>query len=224
MRRAAYDWRGFPAYVERGRALDIGCGNGAFLDRMRRHGWDVVGVDTSSAAAEAAHTSFGLAVHVGSLEEAPLAERSFDFVHMSHVIEHLPQPVQALRHVARLMRPGARLYIETPNIDSLGFRCSREHWFPLETPRHLWLFSPATLRRALSDCGFSVMSLKSHALPTFDWEATYRREERSGERSSPRPHIDPRELPRALALTALATIARPISPRTGDILVCTATA
>jgi 2-polyprenyl-3-methyl-5-hydroxy-6-metoxy-1,4-benzoquinol methylase len=224
VRRAAYDLPSFPAYVEGGRALDIGCGNGAFLDRIRRHGWDVVGVDTSSTAAAAARASFGLTVHVARLEDAPLAERSFDFVHMSHVIEHLPQPVQTLRHVARLMRPGARLYIETPNIDSLSFRCSREHWFPLETPRHLWLFSPTTLRRALSDCGFSVTSMKSYAFPTFDWEATYRREEHSGERSSPRPRIEPRELPRALALTALTRIVRPISPRSGDILVCTATA
>lgn len=219
-RRAMYDYPGFPPWVPGGRALDIGCGNGRFLDRIRRHGWDVVGVDTSAAAAAAAAESFGITVHVGPVEEAPIEERSLDFVHMSHVLEHLPQPVTTLRRVAGLLRPGGRLYVETPNIESLGFRWAGQYWFALDAPRHLWLFGPVTLPRALVQCGFSVHHLSAIGIATFAWEATYRREEREGRMLSTRPSIDWRDRPRAAALAALTAAATNLSPRFGDVLSC----
>lgn len=217
-RRAMYDCLGFPPWINGGRALDIGCGNGRLLDRIRRHGWDVVGVDTSAAAAEAARQSFGITVHVGTLEEAPLEERSLDFVHMSHVIEHLSHPVATLRRVARLLRPGGRLYVETPNIESLAFRWTREYWFGLDAPRHLWLFGPATLRRALVECGFSIDRRTTRSFATFEWEATYRREQREGRILPRRPAIEWQDRPRAIALGALRTVASTLDPRFGDIL------
>jgi SAM-dependent methyltransferase len=219
-RRAMYDCEGFPSWVPGGHALDIGCGNGRFLDRIRRHGWQVVGVDTSTAAAVAARESFGITVHVGALEDSPIAERSLDFVHMSHVIEHLPQPVDTLRRISQLLRPGGRLYIETPNIDSLAFRWSREYWFGLDPPRHLWLFAPATLSRALAESGFTVDRLRALSFPTFDWEATYRREQREGRMLPKRPATWWRNRPRIAALGAITAGAGRLSPRLGDILSC----
>ena len=219
-RRAMYDDPGFPPWVPGGRALDIGCGNGRFLDRIRRHGWDVVGVDTSAAAAAAARESFGITVHVGPLEEAPIEERSLDFVHMSHVLEHLPQPVTTLLRVARLLRPGGRLYVETPNVESLGFRWAGQYWFALDAPRHLWLFGAATLPRALVQCGFAADHLSAIGIATFAWEATYRREQREGRMLPTRPSMEWRDRPRAAALAALSTAATTLSPRFGDVLSC----
>jgi SAM-dependent methyltransferase len=215
-----YDFPGFPRWVPGGRALDIGCGNGRFMDRIQRHGWDVIGVDTSLAAAAAARESFGITVHVGTVEDAPIDDGSLDFVHMSHVIEHLPQPVATLRRVALVLRPGGRLYVETPNIDSLAFRWTREYWFALDAPRHLWLFGPATLRRALAECGFSVRGLRALNLSTFAWEATYRREQREGRMVPRRPSIEWRDRPRATVLGALRCVAGSLSPRFGDALSC----
>lgn len=221
VRRAAYDREGFPDWTPSGRALDLGCGNGAFLDRIRRHGWDVVGVDISEAAALVAHEQVGIEVHVGALEDAPLENESFDFVHMSHVIEHLPRPCSTLTRVAGLLRPGGRLYVETPNIDSLGFRWTGAHWFPLETPRHLWLFSPSTLQRALQASGFRVQRLRARAFPsTYNWEATYRHEERLGGPCDERPLVSGRSLVRSAALTPISAAARRVSPGAGDILCC----
>ena len=219
-RRAMYDYPAFPPWVPGGRALDIGCGNGRFLDRIRRHGWDVVGVDTSPAAAAAARESFGITVHVGPVEEAPIEDRSLDFVHMSHVLEHLPQPVATLRRVASLLRPGGRLYVETPNVESLGFRWAGQYWFALDPPRHLWLFGPATLRRALAACGFWVEPIRALELPTFVWEATYRREQREGSMLPRRPSISWRDRPRATLLGAVRSAAGAVSPRFGDALSC----
>jgi SAM-dependent methyltransferase len=228
VRRAMYDLEDFPAWAPPGRALDVGCGNCWFLSLIRRHGWDVMGVDTSAAAATAARESFGIRVHVGELEDAPLIERGFDFIHMSHVIEHLPRPLATLRRVADLLRPGGLLYIETPNIDSLSFRWSREYWFGLDPPRHLWLFSPTTLTLALEKCGFTIDRLTTRSSPWFDWEAAYKREERD-ERLGPelrplvhgwRPRVERRALPRSLLLTTLSRTAGLFSWRSREVLSC----
>lgn len=221
VRRAAYDWRGFPPWTPGGRALDLGCGNGLFLNCLRRHGWDVVGVDSSPAAAEAARAAFGIDVRVGTVEEVPLEEGGFDFVHMSHAIEHLDRPVETLRRVSRLLRPGGKLYIETPNIGSLAYGWAGQFWFPLDPPRHLWLFSAATLRRALGQCGFSIERMAARVLPsTFKWEATYRREEREGRLLPSRPAVELRAAPRAIALSAAVRAAGRLSPARGDNLAC----
>lgn len=220
-RRATYGLEGFPRRVDRGRALDVGCGNGRFLDRLRGHGWDVIGVDTSPAAAAAANEVFGIQVLVGTLEEADLPGRSFDFIRMSHLVEHLDRPVTTLRHVARLLRPGGQIYIETPNIESLGFWWTKEYWFPLEVPRHLWLFSVETLGNALEASGFSILQLETRGFPTFIWEATYRREARAGRSDGGRrPSLRPQEAPRAAALGLAAKTIRRFTPRVGDILSC----
>jgi 2-polyprenyl-3-methyl-5-hydroxy-6-metoxy-1,4-benzoquinol methylase len=232
--RAAYGLNGFPEWVSGGRALDLGCGNGLFLNGLRRHGWEIVGVDLSEAAATTAHESFGIEVHVGELADAPIDEQSFDFIHMSHVIEHLRHPLETLQRISSLLRPGGRLFVETPNIESLGFKWSREYWYPLDPPRHLWLFSPSTLTRALNQCGFSVSRLDTWSRPTFDWEATYRREERQ-RCLGPRPNfrseslrqelaamrvIEASERPRAALLTIASRVASRLSHGVGDIMAC----
>ncbi len=220
-RRAAYGLEGFPRELSGGRALDLGCGNGSFLERLRHHGWDVVGIDTSPAAAAAARELFGIEVHIGTLEEASLPERSFDFIRLSHTFEHLDRPVTTLRHVARLLRSGGHIYIETPNIESLGFWWTKEYWFPLEVPRHLWLFSVDTLVAALLACGLSIVRMETRGFPTFIWEATYRREARAGHTDGgPRPSLKPEQVPRAAALGLAAKTVRRFTPRLGDIVSC----
>lgn len=68
---------------ERGRLLDVGCGNGMFLDRMRQLGWDVTGVEPDGAAVRVAREKLGLEVIEGSREDAGLPDRYFDAVTMT---------------------------------------------------------------------------------------------------------------------------------------------
>jgi SAM-dependent methyltransferase len=233
MRRATYGLTGFPDWVPGGRALDLGCGNGVFLHCISRHGWETVGVDISPAAAALAHECFGIRIHVGELGDAQIKEGSLDFVRMNHVIEHLWRPVATLRRIAALLRPGGRLYVETPNIGSLGFKWSHEYWFPLEAPRHLWLFSAATLTQALEETGFTIRSLRSRSLPTFDWEASYIREDCGWAGRRPGPpgerfvrqiralrDVDRGQRARAATLTVVSQVASRLSPRFGEILSC----
>lgn len=219
----------FPDYKPCGRALEIGCGSGTFLGLLKHHGWQVAGVELSARAAAAAKEKLGVDVFVGPLEAAGFAADSFDYIHMSHVIEHLPDPVQSLREVRRLLKPGGEVYIETPNIDSLDYRQSGRYWFPLDTPRHLFLFAPTTLRRAVSEAGLQVHRLCTGVANYYDLAELYRREER--ESRAPGYRLMTHERPplafsarlrcQWLALSARLNYLR--QPQAGSILYCRAT-
>jgi 2-polyprenyl-3-methyl-5-hydroxy-6-metoxy-1,4-benzoquinol methylase len=130
---------------ERGRVLDIGCGNGALLARLRSLGWDAVGHEMDPIAACFARDHFGLDVREGLLAEAGFVPESFDVVTLSHVIEHFHFPEKLVLQCRDLLKPGGKLIILTPNTDSLGHRLFRESWRGLEPPRHIYCFNPRTL-------------------------------------------------------------------------------
>jgi 2-polyprenyl-3-methyl-5-hydroxy-6-metoxy-1,4-benzoquinol methylase len=136
------------------RLLDVGCGNGHFLLVAQRLGWKSYGVEIDTAAAQAARAGGGeiLGAQVGEL--GARYEQFFDVVTLSHVIEHVPDPIATLRHCFRVLKPGGKIWIETPNIDSVGYDTYGSAWRALEAPRHLVLFCPTALRLSLERAGF----------------------------------------------------------------------
>lgn len=219
-RVAGYPWE-VPPYVAGGRALDVGCGNGRFLASLAELGWEVAGVDPSPAAARAALESHGVPVHVGTLESAPFESASFDFIHMRHVLEHLDLPVQSLRRAFELLRPGGWLYVETPNLDSFAARTFGRHWFPLDSPRHLWLFDSATLSGALGAAGFEPDRAWTFVMiRCASWASTYRREEELGRMVSWRPSVGRGDLCSSLVHGLSARARVHLQPGSGDIVAC----
>lgn len=145
---------------DRGRLLDVGCGNGRVLAQMRELGWEVMGVEPDSEAVRIAKERFGLDVFQGTLEEAKFPDNSFDAITMNHVIEHVPDPIGLLAECRRVLKPGGKLVMVTPNIQSLGRRLFDEYWRGWEVPRHLVLFSPkSALRVCVERAGLKVRSL-----------------------------------------------------------------
>ena len=137
-----------------GRLLEVGCGSGRRLARLRDRGWDVCGQEVDPLAAEVARKTHNLTVVVGPLESVGLAEKSFDAVAMNHVIEHVIDPVGLLTESYRLLRPGGDLVVVTPNVNSFLHRHFGECWRALDPPRHLHLFCPASLCQAAQRAGF----------------------------------------------------------------------
>lgn len=135
-----------PAWEGGGRMLDVGCGNGRFLTGMRSLGWKVEGVEFSEAGVKAARLS-DLPVHHGDLASARFPDDSFDLITARHVIEHIPEPHPFVAELARILRPGGRLVVETPCSTALGRQWFGTHWYANDIPRHLLLFSPANLER-----------------------------------------------------------------------------
>jgi 2-polyprenyl-3-methyl-5-hydroxy-6-metoxy-1,4-benzoquinol methylase len=136
-----------------GRLLEVGCGSGRNLVGLRDAGWMVVGQDVDPLAVSAAR-ELGLDVRLGPVEQLEGELGRFQVVLISHVIEHLLDPVAMLRLVSQRLDPGGHVVIATPNVNSFLHRALRSRWQPLDVPRHVVLFSELALRSALAAAGF----------------------------------------------------------------------
>ena len=150
------------------RLLDIGCANGSFLLRMQGLGWSVTGIEVDPIAAAHARAA-GLDIHQCSIEDHPLSPASFDAITFSHVLEHLHDPVRAIRECAALLRPGGTLWVGVPNLDGVGRRFMTKDWAPLDPPRHLVMFTGAGLRTILSEAGFIDINDEPTVLDAGAW-------------------------------------------------------
>lgn len=147
----------------RGRLLEIGVGHGGFLHHAVTHGWDVTGVELSRYAAAYVKERYGLSVVCGSIESADLPEAAFDMVHLSHVVEHLLDPVSTLKRIRTLLSPTGVLTIEVPNeLENLHVRLQRLFGvvgpYPVRCT-HITFFTPRTLRHMLERVGYRVTHL-----------------------------------------------------------------
>ena len=132
--------------------LDIGCATGAMLAFLKARGWQETGVEISPSA-EYARQKRELNVKDMPLEECRFPDESFDLALASHLVEHLNNPPAFLREVWRVLRPGARLLLITPNIDGFQARLFGSRWRSAIFD-HLYLFSERTLKGMLGKAGF----------------------------------------------------------------------
>ena len=137
-----------------GRLLEVGCGGGRFLNRMRKAGWEVAGVELDPQAVRRIAERYGIEVACGTLEAQRYAAGSFDAIAMSQVIEHAHAPDALLRECRRILKPAGRLRLTTPNALSRAHAMYGRHWRGLEPPRHLQIFTPAALARCARESGF----------------------------------------------------------------------
>jgi SAM-dependent methyltransferase len=152
--------------VKPGRLLDIGCGEGTFLWRMHRLGWSATGIDLDAKAiknANARYRGLGIDFLPTDLLNARFPDHSFDAITMNHVIEHVLDPVELLVGSRRLLKPGGRLVVTTPNIQSYGHRKFQECWCGLDPPRHLQIFSTAALQHCARKAGFESIKVATSA-------------------------------------------------------------
>ncbi|MBI1977230.1 MAG: class I SAM-dependent methyltransferase [Candidatus Omnitrophica bacterium] len=151
-----------------GDLLDVGCGVGHFLKVAREEGWQVKGLDISSAASQAAHERYDLDVKVGTLEDRLFPPASFDVITLWDVIEHIRKPLENLKVANRLLKPGGILVMKTPNEGGLFKQIARvfsklfgrKGSFLLKyvyyTP-HYFSYSRKTMDLLLSETGFKLL-------------------------------------------------------------------
>jgi SAM-dependent methyltransferase len=143
----------------RGMLLDYGCGTGAFLSSMRDAGWGVVGLEPDARARVNA-----LALH-GLRPEPPealhtLPDGHFDVVTLWHVLEHVHRLQETLQGLKRVLRPGGTMFIAVPNHASFDARHYGPDWAAWDVPRHLYHFSPASMRRLVELNGLTVSDMR----------------------------------------------------------------
>lgn len=148
------------AATPRGRMLDVGCGDGSIVKLAQDLGWHAEGVDVDPGAIEAAQRK-GLSVRLGTLAGQRYPDGSFDLVLMSHVIEHVHDPLAALSEIRRVLKPGGTMVCLTPNAGSWGHCHFGRSWVHLDPPRHLRIFNGANLRTLAKRAGFTHATVSS---------------------------------------------------------------
>ncbi len=199
------------------RILDVGCATGDLLHCIREAGNPrVYGLEPDPRAAEAAR-SRGLVVWTGTLDTLPRIPASFDVVLFQHVLEHLPQPREALAIVAEILRPGGTVILWLPNGHSWAASLFGEAWMGYDPPRHRSVFTPASLRRLLAHAGF-VLVAEHHEWHGLEWAWGLRLLARRAGADRLAKLLATVHLPLVLACTPPAALAA-LSHRSGRIRV-----
>ena len=147
-------------YGEDKRILDVGCGNGSYLLRLKKLGWNAAqlyGVDLPGENLKRLREAEGINITEGDFLNAPLPPDFFDFVTLNHVLEHFGDPLAAMKKAYKIVKPGGKVLIGIPNFKSVeALFIFKEKWYHLDPPRHLYHFAPKTLKRLLEGAGFTV--------------------------------------------------------------------
>lgn len=142
------------------KVLDIGTAGGAFLDAATLYGYDAWGMEPSRYLVEKGKAR-GLKIEQGTIDKHSFEPHSFDMVTMWDVLEHVPEPREALRRIRRLLKPDGLLLINYPDIDTWQARLAgRRFWWLISV--HLQHFSPATIREICQRSGFEAFLFKPY--------------------------------------------------------------
>ncbi len=144
-----------PSFRTPGDFLDIGCGSGSYLAVMRSRGWKVRGVEPNAYGVENGRRA-GFDIFHGTLLQAEFPPGSFDYVRSNHSFEHMPNPVEVLDEIYRIVRPGGKVFIGVPNKDSIPFNLFGRYWWYMGAPVHTYTYSVKTLTALLRRTGFRV--------------------------------------------------------------------
>jgi len=146
--------------------LEIGCSFGRYLKALRDFGgFNVTGIEIDGDCCRRGKAEFNLEIINSDLLAAGFKPESFDLIVMNHVLEHLYNPAEVLAEISKVLRSGGILSIKTPNADTLERKFFKNFWFPYEAPRHIFLFSPETLKKILSASGLSVKEISFEKTP-----------------------------------------------------------
>lgn len=152
------DFRRLPPCAP-GHMLEIGCASGSYLLEMRDQGWTVEGIEYSDSAAQHAR-ALGIHVQTGSVESAGDPMHPADIITAWMVLEHLHDPIHALRKIRRWVKPGGYLVGVVPDADAFDRKIFNEHWYALQLPAHLYHYGRDSLARVLDAGGWELVKTR----------------------------------------------------------------
>jgi SAM-dependent methyltransferase len=160
-------------YKQSGALLDLGCSSGSFLESLRGGDWQLSGIEMSTESARIAEERSGAEVFVGDILGASFPPESFDVITCFDVFEHLYEPWRVMARVSEWLKPGGIFYVLVPNVDSAEARVFGSYWHGLELPRHLFHYSPASLKFLAESAGLREVSLETRRNPAVGTSLRY---------------------------------------------------
>ena len=147
-----------------GRILDIGCGEGLFLQCMKKLGWHVTGCEISEIAADRAEKRLGQRIHRADFESMEKENIPWDVIMLWQVLEHVPNPNHLLQEVSKHLKDDGLIVIAVPNATSWQARLFGPNWFHLDPPRHLYHMGLPHLHQLAAKVGFRVTQIHHFSL------------------------------------------------------------
>lgn len=141
--------------VPAGRILDIGCNAGQFLDVME--GFERYGIERSPLHGPVAREKYGEKIFIGTFEDYPAPAIPFDCITLQDVLDHMVDPLEALRKCHSLLKPNGLLIVKVHDISCLYAKLSGKNFYAFLPPLHLFYFSRPSLKMALEKASFTVV-------------------------------------------------------------------
>lgn len=138
------------------RILDVGSGGGRDLVRFLQSGCEAYAVEPDAKAADEARRR-GIRVETATVEAASFPDGHFDVITMFHALEHLHDPLRAMRNLRRMIHPEGELHLLFPTGDALNLRLFRKDWYALMVPQHLQFFTHDSFGRLCRESGFRIL-------------------------------------------------------------------
>ncbi|PKN00415.1 MAG: hypothetical protein CVU78_01315 [Elusimicrobia bacterium HGW-Elusimicrobia-2] len=145
-------------YKKTGRILDVGCGDGSFLNLMKLSRWEVAGVETAETGIKRCAQK-----KINAQHDINFPDEYFDVITLWHSLEHIENPPGILKKLYRVLSKKGKLIISVPNIESMEYVLFKRSWFHLDLPRHLRHFSPGTLKKLLLKAGFRTLRISHYS-------------------------------------------------------------
>ncbi len=132
--------------------LDIGAGTGDFLNVCKKNNWKISGIEPSLKAREiASKKSITLKEDITEIKED-----KFDVITLWHVLEHIPNLIEYISQLKKLLKNKGVLIIAVPNYKSYDAKYYKEFWAAYDVPRHLWHFSKSSIEKLFSSVNMKV--------------------------------------------------------------------
>ena len=145
--------------LQHGNILDVGAGTGAFLNTMKKGGWNVTGIEPDEIARKNAFALYDLSLKPAQ-EFYNLPEAFFDAITMWHVLEHVYDLQGYILQLKKLLKPGGVLFIAVPNYTCHDAKVYRQNWAAYDVPRHLYHFSPKAMKELLTKHQLNISQIK----------------------------------------------------------------
>ena len=142
-----------------GNILDIGCGTGAFLNTMKTRGWEITGLEPDETARAKAKTFYGIEPQP-SINIFNLPYNSYDAITMWHVLEHVHQLHEYIGQLKDMLTDNGKIFIAVPNYTSYDAQHYNAFWAAYDVPRHLYHFSPESMKNLVEQHGLSIKKMK----------------------------------------------------------------